>query len=380
METNNNSAAAVDIYKLAPGDLDHLYIKSGLVGNKLSSFRYNAKQTTANKPSPWFTSLEGNPAFASIARLLLEPDLKIHYHSGGSAAMDEEFFTFLSSADPHVLALFINSQGHYILLYFPDWQAYLQWWASVYSTEGSEDYEQISSTDSEIETLVCALHCIDFYRRSYMESMLDFRSQLNVSIHTHDFIQLLKNALASTDTRWLLPSLFELTPGLKHMSIALKPEHLSIIENIKFVQCNEDLILTLEERSMAMGTEFLMTWMGAVGWQASALINDEISPLSHVFMAPTAFANHLFSFETDPDGASRFRHQACNRSDLSKVLFTWMDTLREATADSVVKTDQDLVQDNICSLCGSQNRPGKKYCTSCGVLMSAGERGENTNE
>lgn len=329
MEMKYIPETACETYQLAPGDMNHVFRRSGLLGNKLSPFRYSTEQAAQSKPSSWFLALSEAPFFLSIAKLLLEPDLKILFHHGGNAAKQEQFYTFLTADEPYVLALFFESQEAYQLLFFSDWENYLQWWARLFSTDGSPEYEQVFRDKDEIETLVCALQCVDYYRRANMESMLDFQNGVDISLHTHDFVQLLKTSLASADTRWLLPSLFELTPGLKNLCLALKPEHLRSIAELKFVSCSQDLIMTMGERSQKMGTEFLMSWREAIGWQATALIKDEERALSHVFMAPTAMANHLLSFETGANKESRFRHQALTRQDLIETLINWVAALRE---------------------------------------------------
>ncbi|NLB18179.1 MAG: hypothetical protein GX825_05495, partial [Syntrophomonadaceae bacterium] len=64
--------------------------------------------------------------------------------------------------------------------------------------------------------------------------MLDYRGGMDLAISTQDFVQLLRRSLSSQDKRWLLPTLFEITPGLKESSIALKPEHLKKAEELGF--------------------------------------------------------------------------------------------------------------------------------------------------
>ncbi len=191
------------------------------------------------------------------------------------------------------------------------------------------DYPAVFGSLLENEVLVCALNCIDLYRRFYMAGMLDYRAvSVDVSISSADFVQLLKRSLASGDKRWLLPALFELTPGLKQVPVALKPEHLKKIEELGFIT-GKEAVFTLGERSRLMGTEFISTWMNATGWQAAALVNDEARSLSRVFIASTAFTNHLFSFETGSGGEGRFRHQALNVQELKQTLAKWMEALQK---------------------------------------------------
>ena len=370
MRMNHGIAANAEIFKLAPGDMDHVFRRSGLAGNSLSPFCYNAEQAAVNNPSEGFKTLADNVSFSKISKRLLEPDIKILFHSGGSAAVDEQYYAFLSSDDSSVLAQFTNSQGEFVNLYFADRETYLQWWASIYSTEGTEQYAQLFAGQEDMETLVCALHCIDIYRRAYMESMLDYRTMVDTAISTQDYVQILKKTLASADLRWILPSLFELTPGLKKASISLKPEHLKKIEECSLVKSKNPSMLTMDQLAITMGTEFLMTWMGSVGWQASALINGEERTLSRGFLAATAFANHLFSFFTEDGSIYRFSHQPSSRVELIKTLQEWLNGLHQANPN--ILPEQTVLsgkQAKFCGQCGEEIHMGDKFCASCGTRV-----------
>ncbi len=371
MDINENVLAGTDVFKLAPGDIDHLFRRSGLTGNSLSPFSYNAEQAAISSPSSWFKALSDSPNLPRIARLLLEPDLKIYFNKGGAGSADDKYYVLLSNDDKAVLAQFVNSEEDLLLLLFNDWESFLAWWSGVYATQGMGDYKVVFPNIMETEVLVCALHCIDIYRRSYMESMLDYGSEVSSSLTTKDFVQLLKRSLASKDKRWLLPTMFEITPGLKNSSIALKPEHIKQLEELGFITSDE-AILTLAERARIMGTEFISSWMGSIAWQATAVINGEERNLSRVFLAPTAFANHLFSFEIQANGDTRFRHQASTATELAQTLAKWMEALQKATGNVVgkVKTAEGSApHTKFCGQCGTEIRPGKKFCTGCGIAL-----------
>ncbi|NPV91275.1 MAG: zinc ribbon domain-containing protein [Firmicutes bacterium] len=369
----NQGPANIEVFKLAPGDIDHLFRRSGVPGNLLANFRYNAEQAAVSSPSQWFKALTENPVFPAVTRQLLAPDLKISFHTGGSHAAEDQYHALLSRESSTVLGLFVNSEGYLLLMLFPDGESFLEWWAGIYASPGMGDYPAVFDGGLlETEVLVCALHCIDLYRRFYLESMLDYRAAgVDLSISTADFVQLLKRSLASGDKRWLLPTLYELTPGLKQVPVALKPEHLKKIKELGFITGKES-VFTLGERSRLMGTEFVSTWMNATGWQASALIQGQERSLSRVFLAATAFANHLFSFETGSGGEGRFRHQAASASQLAGTLRQWLETVKKVTgsAPASAKPAEDAApRASFCGQCGSAIRPGKKFCSRCGASI-----------
>jgi hypothetical protein len=383
MNGEQTSIVNPEVFKLVPADINHLFRRSGLNGNRLTPFRYNAEQAAVSTPSEAFKAISENPNFQMIARRLLEPDLKIEFNSGGGSAADDKYYAFLLREEQSVLTQFVNSKGDILLLLFPEWNAFLEWWAGVYASKGMDGYQTVFPNIMETEVLVCALNCIDIYRRSYMESMLDYRGGLNLALTTEDFVQLLKRSLASKDKRWLLPTLFEMTPGLKNSSIALKPEHIQQAEALGFLTSNE-ATLTLAERSRIMGTEFITSWMGAIGCQATALLNGEERSLSRVFIAITAFANHLFSFVTGANGDTRFRHQASTAPELINTLSKWLEALQQVTGNTEAGTKTDspdkphepsnTVENNtlkakFCGQCGTEIRPGKKFCGNCGAAL-----------
>ncbi|MDD4169316.1 MAG: zinc ribbon domain-containing protein [Desulfotomaculaceae bacterium] len=356
-----------EVFKLTPGDLDHLFRRSGLIGNKLSPFRYDAEQAAISSPSEYFKALAESPRLNQVAGCLLEPDLKIEFYRGGAGTADETYYVLLSKPDQAVAAQFVNSGGEYLVLLFDDWASYLEWWSQIYVSTGIGSYQAVFPKVMDTEVLICALHCIDIYRRSYMESMLDYSGDLNLSLTIQDYVDLLKRAVVSRDKRWLLPTLLELTPGLKSSDIALKPEHIKQLEELGFAAESES-VLTLDERSRIMGTEFITGWMGGLGVQATALIKGEECSLSRVFLAPTAFANHLISFETGSGGEGRFRHQASTAEELKQTLGKWMETLQKAVGGlAAAKTAEPKMK--FCGQCGSKIRSGKKFCTNCGKAV-----------
>ncbi len=371
MEMKQEMLAGTEVFKLAPGDIDHLFRRSGLNGNNLSPFRYNSGQAATSTPSEWFKVLSESPWLNQVARRLLEPDIKIIFNNGGGVAADDKYYVFLSTDDRAVLAQFINSEQDILLLLFPDWESFLDWWSGVYTSEGTGGYQTVFPNILETEVLICALHCIDIYHRGYLESMLEYRAGLDLSITRQDFVQLLKRSLVSGDKRWLLPTMFEITPGLKTTSISLTPEHLKQLEELGFITSNEEII-TLAERTRLMGTEFITSWMGAISLLATAIINGEERNLSRVFLAPTAFTNHLVSFEVGTEGKSRFRHQASTAPELTKTLVKWMEALQSVAG--IVPAQAAIIADSneqagVCGKCGSEIRPGKKFCTSCGTAI-----------
>ncbi len=370
MGMNQEQMANTEIFKLTPADINHLFRRSGLNGNKLANFTYNAEQGATSNPSEFFKVLAESPKFNQVAGHLLEPVLKIEFNRGGGGTADEKYYLLLSDDYKTVAAQFVNSEGDLLIWLFDDFDAYLEWWSGTYASTGMGTYQTVFPHIMETEVLICAWHCIDIYRRSYMESMLDYSGNLNLSLATSDYVEILQRALASQDKRWLLPTLLELTPGLKNSNMALRPEHIEQIEELGFLS-NKENILTMGERSRIMGTEFITGWMGATGFQATALISGEERSLSRVFMATTAFTNHLCSFENEAQGDTRFRHQALNAEGLKESLTQWMEALLKAVGQPGPGKGAETAaaKKKFCGNCGVQTVSGKKFCSNCGTAL-----------
>lgn len=366
---NQDKLANAEVFKLAPGDIDHLFRRSGAAGNQLAVFQYNAEQAAVSNPSPWFKALAESPLCQEIAQHLLEPDIRVMFHTGGNAAAEDQYYVMLRREYQSVLAQLVNGEGHILLLHFPDQPSFVRWWTSIYAAAGMEDYPAVFAGLQNTEALICALHSVDLYRRFYMESMLEYRGLVDLSVTTADFVELLKKSLSSGDKRWLLPTLFELTPGLRGSKIALKPEHLQKIEEAGFIT-SRDGVLTLAERSRLMGTEFIGPWMSSTGWQATTMVQGQEKNLSRVLLAATAFSNHLFSFEAIPEGHMRFSHQPLTGAELAGQMTNWLAALIQPTGSHVARDLEDgqqAAKPRFCGQCGAELKTGKKFCTSCGT-------------
>lgn len=376
MELSSSQMDNAKIFKLKTTDINHLFRHSGLRGNKLSTFTYDAGQGTNEAPSDHFTTFTSSPIFGQITTNLLKPALRIDFNRGGGWNTQEEFHLFLGVDHEMVVAQFLNDEGEFLLVVFDNFNDYLDWWMALYTSEISASYSAVFPDSLDIEVMVSAFHCLDIYHRAYMESMLDYSNSVSLAISTADYIDLLKRSVASNDTRWFLPTLFELVPSLKSVNLSLRPEHLEQIGQLGFI-VNKEGLLTLEDRSRIMATELITSLMGSIGVEANALVKGGVYTISQLFLVITAFANHLYSFERDAGGKMSFRHQALNSGELKNAINTWLLALQRAlnssevdrNAEAVEKVETSDVKTRFCGNCGSQIVAGKKFCTNCGTSI-----------
>ncbi len=328
-----------EIFKLMPRDIDHIYKRANLSGNTLSPFRYSSTEAEYPQPSEWAQALFEAPVFARAARLLLEPDLKIMYHSGGGGTAEDAFPVLMRQDDSAVLMAAKNKDDDFLCLMFPSISQFLDWWCSMYSNLIKDEYPSPFNNAMPLETLLSALHSIDIYRRSYMESMLNYKLEQGMSVRRPDFLGTLTKALASGDIRWLLPSIFRLTPGLTSVQLKLLPEHLEEVEKMGIIKSwtdeNQENMYTLSENGKILGSEFSYTWMSSIGWKASILKAGQEMILSRVYLAPTAFTNHLFSFQATPAGSFTCNHQSLTGVKLRENLDQWFKTIYDYAAKNL---------------------------------------------
>lgn len=372
METNQGSNGGAEVFKLSPSDINFVFRSSGLVGNTLSPFSYDSEAAAVASPSEYFQAFQQDALFRGSAGKLLEPDLKVSFSTGGSGAQEDTYSVLMKKEDPSVLAVMENSEGGYLLLHFAEKNAFLQWWVSVYGMNSNASYRQVFDSVKPLEVLVYALHSVDTYRRAYMESMLSYNSEVSLAIGNVGFLDSMKQALASQDSRWLLPTLFKLCPALTRAKLKLLPEHIRAAEEAGFITLHNDensgdMIVTLGDKAQSMGTEFLKTWIVATAIEAAIYTDGNMRRVSSLFLAPTAFANHLFSFRRTGEGYD-FSHQALDlkglESYLSQCFQAWQGLRIEGKPKEVEEGRETRA--SFCGKCGQPIKGDQKFCGKCG--------------
>jgi len=379
MESTQGPNPGMEVFKLSPVDINYVFRSSGLRGNTLSPFLYDSEAAAVASPSEYFKAFQQNALFRGVAAKLLEPDLKVSFSTGGSGSEEDTYSVLMKREDPSVLAVMQNSSGDYLLLHFAEQNVFLHWWVSLYGMNSQGSYRQVFDGAKPLEVLVYALHAIDTYRRAYMESMLGYNREVSLSIGNADFLESMKQALASQDSRWLLPALFKLCPSLTRAKLKLDAEHIQAAGEAGFIALHKDeksgdTIVTLGEKSQSMGTEFLKTWIGSTAIEAVILTDGNIRRVSTLFLAPTAFANHMFSFRRAGEGYG-FIHKALDREGLESYLSqcweAWRGLKIEGKAKETHQTadqskGENKPQARFCGKCGQSIRGNQKFCGKCG--------------
>lgn len=369
---NQVSNQDIEVSKLSPVDVDFVFRSSGLMGNELSPFQYDSQRAAVTTPSQHFQAFRQSDLFRNAASILLEPDLKVSFSIGGSGSEEDSYFVLMKKEDPAALALMRDSAGDYLLLHFEQSTVFLHWWVNLYGMGSLGSYPEIFEDVQALEVLVYTFHAIDTYRRAYMESMLNYKKEISLSISSEDFLNSMQEAVANKDARWLLPTLFGLCPALSDVKLHILPEHVSEVENAGFVTLSKDennsqVIVTLGEKAQSLGTEFLKTWMGSTAIEAFIMAEGGPKRVSTLFLAPTAFTNHVFSFRKTGEGC-QFRHQATDRNELEEYLARyfrgWLGSENKEVSQETTKPAE--AKGLFCGKCGQATKDTQRFCGQCG--------------
>jgi ATP-dependent helicase/DNAse subunit B len=198
-----------------------------------------------------------------------------------------------------------------------------------------------------------ALQLIDIYKEQIpIPSELVFQCEVNEILESCDFFLAIESRREST------PLFFEVPFGLGEKEAT--KAGCGLAEPIR-LDLGHGRILSIRgriDRIDRISEDCYSVWDYKTG-----------KGLSQVFLTSTAFTNHLFSFETAAEGESRFRHQTSTMPELIQILLKWIEALQKVIGGTapakVAKVEASVMK--YCGQCGTELRPGKKFCTGCGT-------------
>ena len=356
----------------------------------------------------------------SVARaiaILAAPDLIMANRTGGGS-LPVSFFTacHAPSVDADAFVVMTPSfQGAFLIQIFDTRWLFLAWWLSQNAALVNEPAPNMIPPPVSYESLVYMFHAVDLFRRTAMESQLEFEPSMAPSLPVSDFGKFLKASVVSHDLRWLVPAFLGLTPGLDQLKFETDARHLEALYRHDFLypakregKSKTPDKLVFGNAGRAMGTEFYRSWFQAVGFETLVRLSGRWEHAHSGFLAPTGLANHLILIGTDGPSQS-VNHQAMTRDALDRKMLHLFDEEVLTAAPGVepeiepqtppkqdpspqpaqakqpvfstpepAKTDtppralvaQQPTMKKFCTTCGKQLKPGIKFCTSCGHPLS----------
>lgn len=313
----------------------------GLDCRDLSPFaaRVNAPSASPVTDVAALTALAKNPVLAHAASIVSDPDLRLECVLGGGSASIGHVTLYRRRQHAGAVALTPSVEGAFLLHCFPDTPMAARWLAHLLSRIPdfvAWDVDTLSEMGATLElpreipgempfeTLLYLLHAIDVFRRGVYRNLLDYRPvEGSLTVTAAEFDETLGAALRSGDVRWLLPAFHRLTPGLADLRVEPRPEHLEILARADLIHPvrtadTGEARYRFGEVGTRVGVEFYRTWHSAAS--IARTLRGQRGPGLRAFLAPTAFANHLFEVETRRDGHGAVHHHPLDEAGLAEWL------------------------------------------------------------
>ncbi|MDD2456987.1 MAG: zinc ribbon domain-containing protein [Eubacteriales bacterium] len=388
-------------YQIHLSDLAAALNQQGLVPNVLSPLpQLLSGPGTGSNLQPDPVALLGQPNMRQVLKIAANPDLIVKSRIGGGSVDLMEFTLTRTQSEGNQLVLVAAAEQSSVLLrLFPTGADFITWFMDHYAGKNDQTVANYMPPTVELGEFLYMLHAIDAFRIASFKGMLAYQAGLSPTLRLSEFTDTLSRSVRSKDIRWLLPSFLVLTPGLDPAGFNLDAEKTRILMTRNFLtlqqeQGSQEQVLGFAEAGQTMGVEFYRTWLVAAGFEVLAAASGGIAPVSRLFVAPTALANHLVQIETQNVTGQpiRVNHQAMTYDQLEQKLNQIFDqalsvpvvplssAAAPAPAASVTAPDQvppapvaataaAKPATRFCAQCGSPLQPGAKFCKSCGAKI-----------
>lgn len=291
-------------------------------------------------------ALAATPALQGTVAIVADPDLRVDVViGGGSVAPAHVALVRRREVDAaRVVGVSRAPGGGWLLHRFEDATAASRWLARLSSripefvawdadtmAEVAATVDQPRQIPAELplEAVIYLFHAIDLFRRVTYEHLLAYAPVDGpVQVAADTFRAELPRALRSGDIRWLLPAFHRLMPDLAQHDVAPRPEHLALLDAAGILHGargpDGEAQLVFGEVGTRLGIEFYRTWHAA----AAVALHRRGEPdrAGHRwFLAPTAFANHLFALRASGRGHATVHHEALDEEGLVRAIQALVD-------------------------------------------------------
>jgi len=360
------SANKIYLFQIAPEDLGGLWIDLlHLTWNNLSpiSPELDVYQPGTGVRNAELEKLAQNPQAALAAKLIAQPDLRLHFWTGGGITAIS-FLTLCRNRveDPNGVVVIAPSYKRSLMIhYFTSVESCAAWLGDHLGSKVEEEPPVLFPPTLPFESALYALHTIDCFRRTAYQSMLEHKVLETPYLTVPQYTSAFNQSLRSEDIRWLLPAFMQMTPDIQTATFKPETAHLNEIVDAKLlrpIRIGGDTgqpAYAFGEAGRLLGIEFMRTWWTAAAFKLELMTGGLLSDAHCAFMAPTAIANHWFSVHKD-DERITIQSDALTSKALSL-------RLSELLLTPVPET---LVTPRFCTSCGKPIQTGARFCNYCG--------------
>jgi len=321
--------------------------------------------------------------FVAALQVLAAPQRVVRVYAGGGLQPRGNLFMCIHSGmkEAPIVAVTPSFENSWVVLAFPETVQGIAWLLDTVGCNIEVAPQSPFPDTFTPEFLVYFFGIIDQYRRCSYENMLQHRSGETAPFTMEDFAANIKASLQSSDLRWALPALINLTPGFANLP--LEPD-----TNVYAQLIDADVMLPVEnsqgklqfifgEVGRDLGIEFLRSWIQSAGIEVSGISNGHMISEHRAFIACTMLANHLFELLPVTSGKQEVHYAPLSRNALGALLEEWIlaEPGSTATADTQTAstareaTPQPEIKKLFCAHCGKPLLKAAQFCVHCGKAV-----------
>jgi len=326
--------------------------------------------------------------FADAAATLARPDLRVEVVTGGGMMPMGGYRSYAArSGGDHVVSVVAGGDGWDVLVHESP-RAWAAWSVRGVATVCTETIPNALPPVMSAGSFLLACHAIDVFRRLYLQGLLAHKPETSGVVSAAEFGTWLRESMAGSDIRWLLPAVVLLVPGLAGVLPEPRAEDFAYLVDHGVIATGKDKgadMIAYGEAGRLLGAEFARTWTLSAGMAVAVMRGGKEQTLHRVFNAGTGLANHLVRFEERDNGLDA-NHQALSSVELEQklgelLLACWnverdaasaplptatkpAPTIGTPTAASTKPPTGKSAK--FCPGCGAPVKLGAKFCATCG--------------
>lgn len=326
-----------------------------------------------------YKSFLSDDAFLMLSKIITDPDHWIVQRTGGGQTALQAAHIYASDQVSNTLVLVTIDQesGAFLLQLHRGVESFAHWITEHFCSSSQELAVNYMPPKLNLSQFFTLIHLIDSYKRITFHSMLQYRYTDIPKISTKEFFKTLGESLASSDIRWLLPTITTLVPAINKYNYRVEPEDLKILLELDFVDGivpdDQGGELILSNIGIYNGIEFLKNWMVSLGFECYHLVQGKRVLNKMFYIAPSRVTNHMVEFLVNEQEVIEVNHQVYTKELLNYKLSKIIEDVTKAPMTILPNTVENMTTNTgqeFCSQCGSKLLAEAKFCNACGAKVN----------